>query len=213
VQAILARMDQRDEGKAVLAMREAAKMLRSRNLSFRKLIERLEARRLLLPSRIATAIQMMDSTTANEAESAFGAVRRMMAGCGLSFARIAEALEQETVDIADFERVCSELRAEVARVRRLQMEVAGLRVVSRARAFSSPLLSNSLVVVVAGAVLLWWFTMDQSTKAAAVAPPAPPARAAVVVPLYAPPTHQPVRRDEHDGRSCWRDRSISGPCF
>jgi hypothetical protein len=238
---LLFRMDQRDDGEAVLAMREASQLLQMHGLSFRGLVEQIEVWRLLLPSRIGTAIMMMDSTTANECESALGAVRKMMLGCGLSFARIGEALDHKKVDVAEFEKVRAELQVQADNARRLQRQVQALRVMSGvsqavsgvppARAFGSSLLSNGLVVVVGCAVLLWWFTMDRSTEAATVAPSALPqsVQPAVAEPPVrhdawpaAPPVRMnvPVRRDERSGRghydpgfACWRDRSFHSPCF
>jgi hypothetical protein len=163
---LLSRMDQRDDGAAVLAMRETLQLLQLHGLSFRGLVEQIEVWRLLLPSRIGTAIMMMDSTTANECESAFGAVRKMMQGCGLSFARIGEALNHKKVDVAEFEKVRAELQVQADNARRLQRQVETLRAksgasqaasgVSQPRAFGSSLLTNGIAVFGVGFALAWF---------------------------------------------------------
>jgi hypothetical protein len=215
----LAKLDARDDKEAVLAMREASRLLQSHGLSFRALVELTEARRLLLPSRIATAIMMMDSTTAKESESAFAAARKMMQGCGLTFLRLIEALEHQPVDEAEVEKLRLELQLQTDNARRLQRQVMALqtasgisRGVSNMSWFSgsrSAVIANGLAVVV-GAFALWWLALWFKTEgplraaqASTVVQPAvtqpilpPPVRQAQSVPLGPPVRmNMPVRRE------------------
>ena len=66
-------MDVADEDRAILAMKEATTLLRQRGLSFRQVVQDIEACGLLLPTKIGTVVQLMDSETLCEAESALSA--------------------------------------------------------------------------------------------------------------------------------------------
>src|SRR6516225_5803194 len=88
---LFAGLDAADELEAVCAMNEAATFLRQHDLSFRQIVQHVEARGILLPTKVGTAIQLMDSTTLSEAESALAGARRLMRGCGLTFERIIAA--------------------------------------------------------------------------------------------------------------------------
>jgi hypothetical protein len=58
---LLVRMDERDDAAALGAMHEVSKVLQRHGPSFRHIVRQLEARRLLLPGRIGTAMQMMNA--------------------------------------------------------------------------------------------------------------------------------------------------------
>src|SRR5215467_11409296 len=83
---LFAGMDAAEEADAASAMTETAAFLRKQNLSFRRIVQETDARRLLLPSKVGAAIQLMDSTTLSEAQSALAGARRLMRSCGLTFA-------------------------------------------------------------------------------------------------------------------------------
>jgi hypothetical protein len=224
---LLSRMDARDDKGATLAMREAAQLLQVHGLSFQKLVEQIEARCLLLPSRIGTAIKMMDSTTASESEVAFGAVRKLMHGCGLTFARLTEALEHQPVDVAELEKLRAELEFQKDNARHLQRQVVVLRTASGISQggssmswFSrsgSAVLVNVLVAVVAVFALTWlvlWFKTEgpSAVVQAAVAQPIQPpsVRQAPSAPLGPPVYGGPcywLRRSFWDGYG-WRVRNV-----
>jgi hypothetical protein len=113
VRQLFARMDVIDDARAVLAMKEVAALLRPLGLSFRQVVQEIEARGLLLPTKIAAAIQLMDSDTLSEGESALGAARRLMKSCGLTFESMIAALEQGLGNSGEIERLRRTNRATV----------------------------------------------------------------------------------------------------
>src|SRR5215475_3541279 len=100
---IFAGMDAADETDAASAMSEAAIFMRQHHLSFRQIVQEIDARRLLLPSKVGAAIQLMDSTTLSEAEGALAGARRLMKSCGLTFAGIIKAFDQEPAEADEIE--------------------------------------------------------------------------------------------------------------
>src|SRR5215468_8737951 len=120
-------MDAGDEAGAVCAMNEAAIFLRQHDLSFRQIVQQIEARGLPLPSKIGAAIQLMDSTTLSEAESALAGARRLMRSCGLTFARVIGALDQEPAEADEIEQLKLAYRIEVERSREMAAELQLLR--------------------------------------------------------------------------------------
>jgi hypothetical protein len=77
-------------------MKEVAGLLRQEGLSFRKVVQQIESRELLLPTKVGATIQLMDSETLSEAENALRGARRLMMSLGLTFAQIIKAFENES---------------------------------------------------------------------------------------------------------------------
>src|SRR6516162_3779598 len=92
---LFAGMDAGEEADAASAMNEAAIFLRRHRLSFRHIVQEIDARGLLLPSKVGAAMQLMDSTTLSEAQSALAGARRLMKSCGLTFVSVIGALDQK----------------------------------------------------------------------------------------------------------------------
>src|SRR5215468_9638496 len=125
-------MDAGEEADAVCAMNETATFLRQHELSFRQIAQQIETRGLLLPSKLGAALQLMDSTTLSEAESALAGARRLMRSCGLTFARIVGALDQEPAEADEIEQLKLAYRIEVERSREMAAELQFLRATSLA---------------------------------------------------------------------------------
>jgi hypothetical protein len=157
---LLACMDERDDGAALGAMHDLSRLLQQHGFSFRHIVQDLEARRLLLPGRIGTAMQMMDSVTLQEADSAFGVVRKLMHGCGLTFARIFEAIEYQPKK-DELEKLRKDLRAELQKTKRLEREVASLRMPAGASGVNvapfkvATVLCKTIISVMAWLAVVW----------------------------------------------------------
>ena len=95
---LFAGMDDADAAEAATAMAATAELLRRHDYSFRDIVEEIDARGLLLPTKVGAAIRLMDSTTLSEAASAFTGARRLMRNCGLTFAGIIGALDRDAGD-------------------------------------------------------------------------------------------------------------------
>jgi hypothetical protein len=215
---LFAGMDAGEELDAASAMNKAAILLRQHHLSFRHIVQEIDARGLLLPSKVGAAIQLMDSTTLSEAESALAGARRLMKSCGLTFACIIGALDHQPVEADEVERLRLAYQIEVERSREMAAELQFLR----ANAFESgvppvdmPSAGTSFKSFVVVATLLFGVflaasigstVMDLFRSANATATPgaAAVARRGNVEPH--PPTSRP-------NPICWRDRSTRGPCF
>jgi len=210
-----AAMDAGDEAGAVRAMKAASAYLRQRDVSFRQLVQRIEERGLLLPSKIGAAIQLMDSTTLSEAESALAGARRLMKGCGLTFERIVAALEHRPEEADEIEQLRRAHQLELERSCEMAAELEILRANAAESGFRSAGLTFKDVVLVAtllsglalAASIVDTITGPFRTANADDAQPAPASEAlrAPVVRASAPPP-PPVS-------NCWRDRSIRGACF
>jgi hypothetical protein len=212
---LFAGMDAGEEADAASAMNEAAAFLRKHHLSFRHIVQEIETRGLLLPSKVGAAMQLMDSTTLSEAQGALAGARRLMRSCGLTFARVIGALDQEPVEVDEIERLRLAYQIEVERSREMAAELQLLR----ANAADSPELSSppgispfkSLVVV---AMLLLGIFLAGSI-------------ASTIADLFSsanatsPQQGSTVARRENGDHSstprantiCWRNRSTHGPCF
>src|SRR5215470_8418174 len=212
LQSLFAGMDAADEADAVCALNETAVFLRSHDLSFRQIVQQIEARGLLLPSKVGTAIQLMDSTTLSEAESALAGARRLMRGCGLTFECIIGALHREPADADEFEQLKCAYQMEVERSREMAAELQFLR--ARADNLGFPLVRSPfknfmmMATLLSGLLLAASIVstiMDLFRPASATATMRGPTmvRQADANPLPAP---RPIS-------TCWRDRSIRGPCF
>ena len=208
LRSLFAGMDAGDEADAICAMNETAIFLRHHELSFRQIVQQIEARGMLLPSKVATAIQLMDSTTLAEAESALAGARRLMRSCGLTFACIVGAFQREPTGADEFEQLKCAFQIEVERSRELAAELQFLR--ARADNLGFPLVSSPFRNFVLVATLLFGVLlaasivstiMDLFRSANATAPTM--VRRADANPL---PVARPIS-------NCWRDRSIQGPCF
>jgi hypothetical protein len=233
---LFAAMDDSDEAEAKAAMAGAAEMLRDHDYSFRHVVQEIETRGLLLPTKVGAAMRLMDSTTMSEAASAFAGARRLMKTCGLTFAGIIGALDREPVRAEDFQELKVAYRIEVERTRELEAELQKLRANAAAvaaaaaagagpapagdapvpAAASSPfknivVVATLLLGVVLAASIVSTFADLLRTPHAAATPTAGPVQTAAPV---------VVQRDSGDrlspsrtGWNCWRNRSIQGPCF
>ncbi len=206
---LFAAMDAADEAGAVSAMNEAALFLRQHELSFRQIIQQIEARGLLLPSKIGTAVQLMDSTTLSEAESALAGARRLMRSCGLTFTRIIEALDQEPADAKKIEQLKWAFRIEVERSREMEAELQFLRARVDDEGFRfghTPLRGFVFVATLLFGVLLATSILSTITGLFRPENATADVRGAAMVQPDEVETPRP-----HS--TCWRDRSIHGPCF
>ena len=212
---LFAGMDAAQEAAAVSAMDETAAFLRRHHLSFRRIVQETEARGLLLPSKVGAAIQLMDSTTLSEAQSALAGARRLMRSCGLDFAGIIGALGQPPVEAGEMEQLRLAYQIEVERSREMAAELQVLRASAAVSAEpSSRTASAGFKDFVVAATLLLAIFLTASV-ASTIADLFRPANAIAT-------QHGPgvVRREEANRTSaprwkamCWRDRSIHGPCF
>lgn len=211
---LFAGMDAGDEAGTVCAMNEAAAFLRRHDLSFRQIVQQIEARELLLPSKVGAAIQLMDSATLSEAESALAGARRLMRGCGLTFERIIAVLDHEPAEAGEIEELRRAYQLEVAKARELATELQILRAKAVKSGFH--LLSTPFKDFVLVATLLLGLWLAVSIVATITGPfrsanatATPPGSATVV----RRDDVDPVRRPPPSFSNCWRDRSVRGPCF
>jgi len=209
---LFARMDASDETGAVRAMTEAATFLREHDLSFREIVQQIELRGLLLPSKIGAAIQLMDSTTLSEAQGALAGARRLMRSCGLTFERLIEALDRKPAEDAQCEQLRRAYQIEVERSREMAAELQILRAGGVMPDFY-PIRSSFKNFVLVATLLLGL------VLAASIA--------STITDVFKPAnatgrTHSPVIAQRNDtdhslaprpATICWRDRSIHGPCF
>jgi hypothetical protein len=212
LRALFAGMDAGEESDAASAMNEAAKFLRRRHLSFRRVVQEIDARGLLLPSKVGAAIQLMDSTTLSEAEGALAGARRLMKSCGLTFAGIIGALDHHPVEADEVERLRLAYQIEVERSREMAAELQFLR--ANAEGIGPPAGTPFKSVVVVATVLFGVFLaasigstiMDllRSANATGTRAGAAVARRENVEPRLSTARPNPI---------CWRNLSIRGPCF
>jgi hypothetical protein len=200
-------MDAVDEDTALAAMREAGILLHSKGLSFGHVLERLE--HSLMPAKIAATLKMFDGPT-HEAANAFRATKKMLKANGLTFVAIARALEHASypaeIDrlskaLADAQAVREHYAAEV---KGLRSEVSQMRTRTILQARSTNPWKQWITIGALSLICLWvWSPTSGGRSGAAV-------QAASVVeaawPERGPANRNPPAR-------CWRDRSISGPCF
>jgi len=205
-------MDAGDEADAVYAMNEAATFLRQHDLSFRQIVQQIEARGLPLPSKIGAAVQLMDSTTLSEAESALAGARRLMRSCGLTFAHVIGAFEHEPIEREEFEELKCAYQIEVERSREMAGELQFLR--ARADISGFPMARTPFQNFVLVTTLLLGVLLAASI-------------ASTIMDLFQPANATATLRDPATGQGddakpmsaprrvsmCWRDRSIRGPCF
>lgn len=214
LQELFAGMDAAQEDDAASAMNETAAFLRKHRLSFRYIVQETDARGLLLPSKVGAAIQLMDSTTLSEAQSALAGARRLMRSCGLNFAGIIDALNQGPVEAGEIEQLRLAYQIEVERSREMAAELQFLRANAAASGESSSQTSTGFrnFIVVATLLLGIFLTASVASTVADLF------RSANVIATQHGPA---VARRENVDRSsaprwnatCWRDRSINGPCF
>jgi hypothetical protein len=210
---LFAGMDAGEESDAASAMNEAAIFLRQHRLSFRHIVQEIDARGLLLPSKVGAAIQLMDSTTLSEAESALAGARRLMKSCGLTFACIIDALDREPAEADEVERLRLAYQIEVERSREMAAELQFLRanagessVPSVGAPFKSFVVVATLLFGVFLATSIGSTIMDlfRSANATGTRAGAAVARRENVEPRLSTSRPNPI---------CWRDRSVRGPCF
>lgn len=212
LQELFAGMDAADDASAVSAMNKAATFLRQHDLSFRQIVQQIDARGLLLPSKVGAAVQLMDSTTLSEAESALAGARRLMKSCGLTFARVIDALDREPADAEEIEQLRLAYQIEAERSREMAAELQFLRANAAGPGFQP--VSRPFKGVVMLATLLFGVFLATSIVST-IADLFRPANATAT--LRGPAT---VHRDNagrlsasRPNSTCWRDRSINGPCF
>jgi hypothetical protein len=209
---LFAGMDAGEESDAASAMNEAAIFLRQHRLSFRHIVQEIDARGLLLPSKVGAAIQLMDSTTLSEAEGALAGARRLMKSCGLTFAGIIGALDHVPAEAGEIEQLRLAYQIEVERSREMAAELQFLR--ANAEGVSLPAAGMRFKGFVVVATLLFGVFLAASIGSTIMdlfrSANATGTRAAAAV----------VRRESVDRSSapranpiCWRDRSTRGPCF
>jgi hypothetical protein len=211
---LFAGMDAAGEADAASAMNETAAFLRKHQLSFRHIVQETDARGLLLPSKVGAAIQLMDSTILSEAQSALAGARRLMRSCGLNFAAIIGALNQEPVEADEFERLRLAYQIEVERSREMAAELQFLRANAAGSGESSSQTASTgfkNFIVVVTLLLGIFLTASVASTVAGLF------RSANAIATQRGPA---VARRENADRSsasqntiCWRDRSIHGPCF
>jgi hypothetical protein len=214
---LFAGMDAAEEAAAASAMNETAAFLRKRQLSFRHIVQETDARGLLLPSKVGAAIQLMDSTTLSEAQSALAGARRLMRGCGLNFAGIIGALDQQPGDADEIERLRLAYQIEVERCREMAAELQLLRAsVAGSGQLSPPTASTGLRNFIVMATLLLGIFLTASVASTV----ADLFRSATTTAIATQQGLAAVRRENAERSSasrwnaiCWRDRSIHGPCF
>jgi hypothetical protein len=235
---LFAGMDDADDAEARAAMADAAEMLREHDYSFRDIVQEIDARGLLLPTKVGAAIRMMDSTTLAEAESAFAGARRLMKTCGLTFAGIIGALDREPLRGEDIQELKLAYKLEVERCRELETELLKLRlnaaaVAAAATAAAGPAPAREaaaapapaagspfrnfvvvatllLGIVLAASIVSTFAELFRPPNVTATAADAPLATAAPAV----------IQRENADrlsppgpGWNCWRNRGTQGPCF
>jgi hypothetical protein len=188
--------------------------LRQRDLTFRRIVQEIEARGLLLPSKVGTAIQLMDSTTLSEAEGAFAGARRLMRSCGLTFARVIGALDQEPAEAEEIEQLRLAYQIEVERSREMAAELQFLRASANADGSSSRSVSTPFKSIVVVATLLVGAFLAISIMST-VADLFRSANATGATPSAAMAQRESMDRSlaSRARSNCWRDRSIRGSCF
>ncbi len=209
---LFAGMDAADEASAASAMSRAAAFLRQHNLSFRQIVQQIDSHGLLLPSKVGAAVQLMDSTTLSEAESAFAGARRLMKGCGLTFARVIGALDREPAHAEEIEQLRLAYQIEVERSREMAAELQFLRANAEGPNFqpvSSPFKSFVMLATLLFGVFL------ATSIVSTIADLFRPANATATLRGSAAPHRDNAGRfsASRPNSTCWRDRSINGPCF
>jgi hypothetical protein len=212
---LFAGMDAGEEADAASAMNETAAFLRRHRLSFRHIVQEIDSRSLLLPSKVGAAMQLMDSTTLSEAQSALAGARRLMKSCGLTFAGIICALDHEPVEADEIERLKLAYQIEVERSREMAAELQFLRAnaegltLSPAATGGTPFKSFIMVatllfgVFLAASIASTVKDLFRSANASGTPSIVAVARRETVDRLLAPRPN-PI---------CWRNRSTHGPCF
>jgi hypothetical protein len=123
---LFVQMDAPGDNEALAAKQQVASLLTGAELSFGKIGEQIEQRRLLLSPDIVAAIKRIDLK--GEGDAAFIGTRKMLSRAKLSFQHIAEALDASGVHPAEYAALERELRQlRVVHVRQ-QIEIAGLKI-------------------------------------------------------------------------------------
>jgi hypothetical protein len=172
----------------------------------------------LLPSKVGAAIQLMDSTTLSEAESALAGARRLMKSCGLTFAGILGALDHHPVEADEVERLRLAYQIEVERSREMAAELQFLRANAAELGIppvGPPAVGTSFKSLIVVATLLFGVFLAasiastvkdlfRSANATGTRAAAAVARRENVEPRPSTTRPNPI---------CWRNLSIRGPCF
>jgi hypothetical protein len=200
-------MDAVDEDTALAAMRDAGTLLRSKGLSFGRVLERLE--HSLMPPKIVATLKMFDGPT-HEAANAFRAAKKMLKGNGLTFAAIARALEHASypAEIDRLSKALADARAVrehyAAEVKRLRSEVSQMRTRAILQTRATNPWKQWITIGALSLICLWvWSPTSGGRNGATV-------RAASVVEAAWP---ERGTANSSPPAPCWRDRSISGQCF
>lgn len=198
IRRLFAGMDVTDEGRAILAMKEVAALLRQLGLSFRQVVQEIEARGLLLPTKIGTVVQLMDSDTLCEAESALSAARRLMKSSGLTFERIIVAFEHGPA--GEIEHLRHTRQATIDEIE--QLRVAHQAAVAKAQKMKADLRVNNFFVSATLLVCLWLSSTILSLRPESAEALLPPVAA---VQEHSIPAAPPLEAQEHDISSALRD--------
>jgi hypothetical protein len=209
LKALFTQMDATQEHTALAAMRDAGALLRSKGLDFGDVAERLE--HSLLPPKIVSTIKMLDSST-HEAANAFLGARKMLKSNGLTFVAIARALEHgdHPSEIDRLSRALADAKSIGERyageAKQLRSEVLRLR--TRAALHTRP--ANTwkqwIAIGALSLICLWiWSPAFGRHRQPAI-------MASVSAPVLRVDSAEQGATNPPQVR-CWRDRSISGPCF
>jgi hypothetical protein len=123
---LFVKMDAPGDNEALAAKQQVASLLTGAELSFGKIGEQIEQRRLLLSPDIVAAIKRIDLI--GEGDAAFIGTRKMLARAKLSFQHIAEALDASSVHPTEYAALERELRQLRAMQVHQQIEIAGLKI-------------------------------------------------------------------------------------
>jgi hypothetical protein len=209
LKALFTQMDATEERTALAAMLDAGALLRSKGLGFGDVAERLE--HSLLPPKIVSTLKMLDSST-HEAANAFLAARKMLKNNGLTFVAIARALERgnhpSEVDrlgraLADAKSIGERYAAEA---RQLHAEVLRLRTSTVLHTRSANPWKQWITIGALSLICLWiWSPAFGGHRE-------PGITASVSAPVSRVDSAERAATNPPQVR-CWRDRSMSGPCY
>jgi hypothetical protein len=205
---LFTQMDAVDEGTALAAMRDAGALLRGKGLGFGRVVERLE--HSLLPTKIVATLKMLDGST-HEATNAFHAAKKMLKGNGLTFAAIARALEHtgHPAEVDRLSRALADAQAMgehyAAETKRLRSEASQMRTRAVLHTRSANAWKQWITIGALSLICLWIWSPSLSGHSEATV------TASVGAPVWGSAQRRAVNLSLP--AQCWRDRSISGPCF
>jgi hypothetical protein len=208
LKALFTQMDATDETTALAAMRDASALLRGKGLGFGRVVERLE--HSLLPPKIISTLKMLDGSM-HEAANAFRAARNLLKSNGLTFGAMARALEHHPSEIDRLSRELADARAigerYAAEAKQLRSEVALMRTRAILHTRSANPWRQWLTIGALSLICLWiWSPAFGGHRETAIT-------ASVGGPVWRVNSAEPGATSPRPPAPCWRDRSISRPCF